>query len=78
MQCERKKKQLNNGGFSLLEVLVAMVILAIVSIPLLHSFVTTARTNAKAKVLMKATDVAENTVETFKNQDVETLIAFHQ
>ena len=75
MQCERKKKQLNNGGFSLLEVLVAMVILAIVSIPLLHSFVTTARTNAKAKVLMKATDVAENTVETFKNQDVETLIA---
>lgn len=75
MQQKKKKKQLNNGGFSLIEVLVAMVILAIVSIPLLHSFVTTARTNAKAKIIMRATDVAENTVEAFKHQDVETLIA---
>ena len=42
----RKKRQLNNEGFSLVELLIAIVILSIIVVPLLHSFVTSARTNA--------------------------------
>lgn len=71
-------KKLNNSGFSLLEVLIAMVILCLVSIPLLHSFVTTARTNARAKVLMRATDCAENLMETLEYKSVEELVEYYQ
>lgn len=42
-----KEEQLNNEGFSLVELLIAIVILSIIVVPLLHSFVTSARTNAK-------------------------------
>ena len=70
----REKEKLNNAGFSLIEVLIAMVILCVVSIPLLHSFVTTARTNAKAKILLKATDCAENIMEQAEYLTVDELI----
>ena len=56
---KENRKQLNNQGFTLLELLVAIVVLCIVSIPLLHAFVTTAKTNGKAKIMMHATDAAE-------------------
>ena len=68
------KQKLNNNGFSLLEVLIAMVILCVVSIPLLHSFVTTAKTNGRAKILMRATDCAENLMESAEYCDVEELV----
>lgn len=38
-----ERRQLNNEGFSLIELLIAIVILAIIVVPLLHSFVTSAR-----------------------------------
>lgn len=75
---KKRLEQLNNVGFSLLEVLIAIVILSIVSIPLLHAFVTVAKTNAKAKILLRATDAAENLMESFKYQkliDLETKYA---
>ena len=68
------KQKLNNSGFSLLEVLIAMVILCVVSIPLLHSFVTTAKTNGRAKILMRATDCAENLMESAEYCSVEELV----
>ena len=40
------KKQQNNGGFSLLEVILAMAILAILSIPLLSYFTQSMKYNA--------------------------------
>ena len=49
MQKHTKEGQLNNAGFSLVELLIAMVVLAIIVVPLLHSFVTSARTNAKSR-----------------------------
>ncbi|MDD6010871.1 MAG: prepilin-type N-terminal cleavage/methylation domain-containing protein, partial [Lachnospiraceae bacterium] len=64
----------NNKGFSLVELLVAMVILMVVSIPLLHAFVTTAYTNRDASRLMSATDAAENIMEKFEYQDIEELV----
>ena len=51
MQAMRgKERKLNkNAGFSLVELLIAVTILAIIVIPLLHMFVTTSRLNGKAK-----------------------------
>lgn len=63
----------NNKGFSLLEVLIAIVILCVVSIPLLHAFVTASRTNARSKVVLRATSVAEDLMEDFKYLTVEEL-----
>ena len=40
-----------NKGFSLIEVLVAMVILAIMTMPMLTTFATTAKVNARAREL---------------------------
>jgi len=70
-----ERTKLNNSGFSLLEVLIAMVILCLVSIPLLHSFVTTAKTNGRAKIMMRATDCAENLMEAAEYMSVEDLVA---
>ena len=46
MKQKEKDQQLNkNAGFSLLELLIAVTILAIITIPMLHMFVTSARIN---------------------------------
>ena len=61
-----KKHLKNNKGFSLLELIIAITILAAVMIPMLHSFVSAARANAKAKKLMEATTAAQNLMEEMK------------
>lgn len=60
-----------NKGFTLVEVLIAITILAIIVTPLLHAFVTASRTNAKAKQLMKATTLAQNVMEELKANSLE-------
>lgn len=70
----KNKPQLNNAGFTLLEVLIAVIILAVISVPILRAFVTTAQTNAKSKLKMRATNTAENLIEDFKSEDLETLV----
>lgn len=60
-----------NKGFTLVEVLIAITILAIIVTPLLHAFVTSSRTNAKAKQLMKATTLAQNVMEELKANSLE-------
>lgn len=67
------KVKSNNGGFTLLEVLVAMIILTVVCVPLLRSFATSAQTNAKAKIQMKSTTAAENVMEKIKTMSQEEL-----
>lgn len=59
-----KKKA--DQGFSLVEVIIALSILAIVSVPLLSSFAQSAKTNAKAREIMNATNLAQNIVEEIK------------
>ena len=61
-----EKIQKNNQGFSLLELLISVTILAIIVIPMMHSFVTSARTNAKAKKVMEATSAGQNVIEAVK------------
>ena len=62
-----------NKGFTLVEVLVAITVLAIIVAPLLHAFVTASRTNAKAKQLMKATTLAQNVMEELKANPLEEI-----
>lgn len=73
MQKHTKEKQLNNEGFSLVELLIAIVILAIIVIPLLHTFVTSARTSAKARNTMHATAIAEDVMEDFEAYSIEEM-----
>lgn len=58
-----KKGKLNNSGFSLVEVLVAIVILAIISLPVLSTFSNAAKINAKARRVENANTAINNIVE---------------
>lgn len=64
-----------NGGYTLIEILVAVAILVIVVIPLLHSFVTAARLNARAKSEQEATTIAQNLMENAKAVPMEELLS---
>ena len=57
------KKIKGNLGFSLIEVLLAIVILGLVAAPILQIFVTSAQMNLRSRKLMAATDVANVTME---------------
>lgn len=63
----------DNKGFSLIELMAAVVILAIIVTPLLHSFMTVVRTNAKARRLLRSTTVAENVMEGLSGLSIETI-----
>lgn len=65
MKQEQTGRQLhkNQQGFSLVEVILAMMILAVIAVPLCHSFITAAKTNAKARRQASANAVAENIME---------------
>ena len=73
MRNHTEKRQLNNDGFSLIELLIAIVILSIIVVPLLHSFVTSARTNAKSRNTMHATAIAEDVMEQFEAHTLEEM-----
>ncbi|MCQ2498746.1 MAG: prepilin-type N-terminal cleavage/methylation domain-containing protein [Lachnospiraceae bacterium] len=64
----------NNKAFTLLEVLIAIIILAIVSIPILHAFMTSATTTGKSKLKMYATDAAENIMEDIKANNKNSIL----
>ncbi len=67
-------QQLNsNAGFSLVELLIAVIILAIIVVPMLHGFITSARMNGKARVAQRATTVAQDIMEGLKAYDIVEL-----
>lgn len=72
------KKKLKTGtGFSLVEVLLAVVLLAIVVTPLLQAVVTSMNLNRKSRILLGATDVGQSAVEYFESLtygDIKTLL----
>lgn len=57
------KKIKGNLGFSLIEVLLAILILGLIAAPVLQLFVTSAQVNLRSRKLMAATDVANVTME---------------
>lgn len=63
-------------GFTLLEVLIAVIILAVACIPVLHAFATSANTTSKATVKMYATNAAENVMESTRNTTIEEFVKY--
>ena len=69
----KQKKERNNSGFTLVELMIAIAILGVIVGPFMHSFVTAARTNAKAQQIQNATMLATNLMEEVKANDMEDL-----
>lgn len=53
----------DNRGMTLVELLIAIVILAIITVPLLHAFVSSARINMDARKRLRLTTVAQDVME---------------
>lgn len=67
-----------NKGFTLLELLIAVAVLAIIIVPMLRGFVTSHRINAKGRHLMRATTLAQNEMEIFEKEKLEDLIVMEE
>lgn len=63
----------NNKGLSLVELIVAVAILAIIVLPLLRSFMVSTETNMKAKKQQQAVELAQNIMEEMEVSDLQTL-----
>lgn len=63
-----------NKGFTLIEVLVAVIILSIVCIPIFRAMVTSFNTTAKSKYKMVATNAAENIMEDMKSMTLKDVV----
>ncbi|MBD5464318.1 MAG: prepilin-type N-terminal cleavage/methylation domain-containing protein [Lachnospiraceae bacterium] len=68
------KIQRNHKGFTLVEILIAVSILAIAVVPMLANFVSSSKVNSKSKVTMNGTIVAQNIMEGINAYGVEETI----
>lgn len=73
MKQRKDSQKLNNRGLSLVELLVAVTILAVITVPMLHMFVTSGKINAKSRVTLRATFLAQDVLESLKAYHVEEL-----
>lgn len=69
----KKNKKRNNQGFSLVELIIAVTILAIAMIPMIRIFIAGANTNAKAKKRLMATSVAQDVMEGLEATNLKEL-----
>lgn len=67
----------SNKGYSLIEVLIAVIILSIVVIPLLTAFILSAKLSKKAKSAQLETTVAQTVMEDFKNTSIEKVFDYY-
>ena len=74
-QLNTKHTKASNAGFSLVELLIAVVILAIIAIPMLHMFVTSTKVNVKSRQMLRATTVAQDIMEGLKAYTLEEVRA---
>ena len=68
MKKQQNQRALSNAGFSLLEVILSMAILAILSIPLLSYFTQSMKYNAKMADKQHASNLAQEVMENLKTQ----------
>lgn len=73
MWMKKSGKKLNHRGMTLVEVIVAMAILAVVIAPTLRIFASTSGTNFRSKQRQRATTVAESTMEALKAYSLDNL-----
>ncbi len=69
----KSRRKLNNKGLSLVEVIIAVVVLAAVVAPTMRLFASAAGNNARSKEQQRAIAVAESAMESFKAYDMEQL-----
>ncbi|MCM1121038.1 MAG: prepilin-type N-terminal cleavage/methylation domain-containing protein [Eubacterium sp.] len=74
-QLNEENRKTPDAGFSLIELLVAVTILAIIVIPLLHMFVTSTRINVKSRQKLRATTLAQDIMEGLKAYTLEEVSA---
>lgn len=58
-------KKGNNKGFSLIEIIIGIGMLAVIVIPILHTFITSAQINRDSRQIMIQTEVAQTIMEGF-------------
>ncbi len=68
------KSKLNNKGFSLIELLIAVIILALVTVPILSLFTASMRTAVKSGEIGAATTTAQNVAEMVEALDFSDVI----
>ncbi len=73
LQSTADSRKKNNAGFSLVELIVVVSILAIAAVPLIKSLGLASRTNAKAQSLQNATSIGEAVMEQMKATPVDKL-----
>lgn len=74
-QCSEKNKNNRTGGFSLIEVLVSIAILAILSLPVLSAFASAAKVNNSARKQENANTLGQLMAERCKALPLEKLMA---
>jgi prepilin-type N-terminal cleavage/methylation domain-containing protein len=75
MQPNKKSNHIfcQNNGFSLIELLLSISILAIIIVPLLNNFVTAAKANAEAKRIQSETIITQNFLEEIKAKSAKDI-----
>ncbi len=63
----------DNSGFTLMELLIAMLILVVALIPMLNSFVVNAKVNRKAKIKLRSTMIAQDVMEGIKGYSTKDI-----
>ena len=66
-------KQNSDKGFSLVELIIVVSILAIAAVPLMRSMAMATRVNAKAQSMQNATSLAESVMEEVKSTPIDKL-----
>lgn len=63
----------DNSGFTLVELLIAMIILVVALIPMLNSFAVNAKVNRKAKIKLRSTMIAQDIMEGIKGYSTKDI-----
>lgn len=73
MNRKYRKVKKNNKGLTLVEVIVAIAVLSVAILPLLYTFVYTAKFNMKSREKQRATSAAQAIIENFKAYSMEDI-----
>lgn len=71
MKIIKKKMNSANAGFSLVEVLLAVCILALVAVPILRTITVSMKMNLQSKELLAATDTTQSMMEYIRSYPME-------